>query len=297
MNYPPNHYQVIHAFFDCYGLSQAVGILNRIIKTADKENSWKGRSPSDVLFYMDNLTELAEAAFSIVETYDHKNEVILDHNKIENIWSLAQYHTWCGWHTHATPWDFFPRHLSKKEFLDPYRALEKFTAYRSLHAWKETLKDILFHALSPTSIAEFDDGTSILGTWLHLHKLLEASHLIEVRNPDNKKQSSIPKKDSPPPVEKEETGMEEEAGPSIEELAWVHIKEFFLVFGEEGAREELWAMLKRSLSNKDDETPATDRSNMIFVYEQLTELIDDIHVLHRQKQGKQNPAKTIANST
>lgn len=188
MSHHFNHYQVIDAFFDCYGLSHSVSILSRAIKTAEAEKKWKGRSPSDLLFFMEKLGELMEAAFSIVERYDHNVEVILDKDDAEEIWSLAEYEIYCGWHIHSTPWDFFPRHLSKKEFLDPYRALEKFTRYRSLFAWKEIVKDILFHALSPNSISEFDDDTSILGTWLHLHKFLEATHLIQVRTIDVQKQ-------------------------------------------------------------------------------------------------------------
>jgi len=62
--------------------------------------------------------------------------------------------------------------------------LSGYPGYRSLFAWKETLKDILFHTLSPDRISEFDDGNSILGTWLHLHKFLEATHLILARTID-----------------------------------------------------------------------------------------------------------------
>jgi len=188
MGHHSNHYQVIDAFFDCYDLSYAVSILGRAIKTADKEKTWKGQPPSHLLLFIEKLGELMEAAFSIVERYDHNSKASLDKDDTEEIWSLAQYETYCGWHIRSTPWDFFPRHLSKKEFLDPYRALEKFTRYRSLFAWKEIVKDILFHALSPNSISEFDDGTSILGTWLHLHKFLEATHLIQVRTIDEQKQ-------------------------------------------------------------------------------------------------------------
>ena len=111
-------------FNDCYLINRPLAYSTALLKPLIK-TTWKGRSPSDVLFYMDYaLRSWQEAAFSIVETYDHKNEVILDHNKIENIWSLAQYHTWCGRHC-SPPGTFFPDHLSKKEFLDPYRALRK----------------------------------------------------------------------------------------------------------------------------------------------------------------------------
>lgn len=186
MSYRFNHYPVIDAFFDCYGLLHARAILSRMIKTADAEKIWKGRSPADLLYFVERLEELIEAVFSLTESYDHKTETILNESD-NDTWLLNQYETYCGWHIHSSPWDFFPRHLSKKEFLDPYRALEKFTRYQSLNKWKAVLKEILSHALSPNSISEFDDGTSILGTWLQLHKLLEATHLIHVRSEDETK--------------------------------------------------------------------------------------------------------------
>jgi len=187
MSHHSNHYQVIDAFFDCYSLSDAVSLLGRATKTADKEKKWKGQPPSHLLLFMEKFAELIAAAFSIVERDDHNIKVILNKDD-KYLWSLAQYETYCGWHIRSAPWDFFPRHLSKKEFSDPYRVLKKFTRYRSLFAWKELLKDILFHALSPNSISEFDDGASLLIVWLHLHKLLEATHLMHVRTIDEKKQ-------------------------------------------------------------------------------------------------------------
>ncbi|MFC0771393.1 hypothetical protein [Terrimonas alba] len=201
-----------------------------------------------------------------------------------------------GWHRASTPWDYFPRHLSTTEFKDPYKPLRKFTRYRPLNKWREILKELCHHALSPTSIHEFDDGTSMIRTWLHLHKLLEATHLIEVRTigdeeqPRKKwKQGWQAEKLADADTKENKLAAEvENDKPSLVELAREHIKEFFLFFGEDGAREELWAMLKRSLSNEDDQTLTTDRSKMIFLYEQLTELVGDIYILHMQQESKQN---------
>jgi len=86
-----------------------------------------------------------------------------------------------GRHRDSTPWDFFPRHLSHQEFLIPYKALKKVVHYKSREEWKDILKTILQHALSPNSIYEFDDGIDLLKIWLLLHKLIEASHLVCVR--------------------------------------------------------------------------------------------------------------------
>lgn len=176
------HYQIINAFFDCYCLSNARSIMSRMIKTSDSEKIWTGRSPSDLLFFTEKIEGLMEAVFSIVGRYHYNHEAILEKDENDPLWSLTEYELYCGGHANSTPWDFFPRHLSRKEFLDPYRALEKFTKYHSLGKWKDVFKDLLFHALSPHSLNEFDDGTGILRTYIHLHKLIEASHLIAIRS-------------------------------------------------------------------------------------------------------------------
>lgn len=179
-------YAAIHSFFDCYGMVHARSLLAKTIKTADSEKIWKGRYPADVLYFTGHLVQLAKAAFDIMERYDYLQEAIIGEEDTNPYWMLQQYESYCGWHMNATPWDFFPRHLSQKEFLDPYKALEKFTRYRSFSRWKAAIKELREHALSPNSIAEFEDGTGLLGTWIMLHKLIEACHLLEVRSAEEK---------------------------------------------------------------------------------------------------------------
>jgi len=174
-------YQTIRNFFDCYGFSHAKSILSRMIKTAGSGKTWKGRSPSDLIYFTEKLGELIDAVYYIVNRFEYRPEAILDKEINEDLWLLNDYALYCGWYAGESPWDFFPRHLSKKEFLDPYRAFEKFSKYNNHLRWKEVVKDILFHALSAVYLDEFDDGTDILRTYIHLHKLIEAAHLIEVR--------------------------------------------------------------------------------------------------------------------
>jgi hypothetical protein len=127
------------------------------------------------------MKELMKAAFSIIGFHDYRDEVILEKPDADTLWSLTQYEHYCSGHARSTPWHFFPRYLSQKEFVDPYKALKKFTQYRSLAKWKYTLKELLHHALSSTGINEFNGSTGIIHTCILLHKLIEASHLIAIR--------------------------------------------------------------------------------------------------------------------
>lgn len=175
-----NHYQTIDSFFDCFDLPASIRLLRKMIRTADKSKMWKG-VPANALYFTTRLEDLITAVFELLQQYDYKEEVILKEDQLPALCTLTAFETYCGWHTGKTAWDFFPRHLSKKEFLNPYIALEKCTKHHSLAEWKYLINDILMHALSIEGISEFDQEESILDTWLHLHKLLEATHLIEVR--------------------------------------------------------------------------------------------------------------------
>jgi len=178
MTHPHN---TIKSFFDCYGPSNARSILTKMIKTADSETSWKGSSPSHLLYFSEKMKELMKAAFSIISSYNYNDEVVLQKQEDDPIWSLTQYEHYCSGHIRYTPWHFFPRYLSQKEFLDPYKALEKFTRHQTLSEWKQTFKELLHHALSSTRINEFNNSTGIIHKYIHLHKLIEAAHLIAIR--------------------------------------------------------------------------------------------------------------------
>src|SRR5512143_3744607 len=107
-------YQTIRRFFDCYGFSHAGSILTRMIKTADSGKTWNDRYPSDLLYFKEQLEELIDAVYLIVHRFECRPEVILDKDTNENIWDMKDYASWCGSHLNSSPWDFFPRHLSKK---------------------------------------------------------------------------------------------------------------------------------------------------------------------------------------
>ncbi|HMK20564.1 MAG TPA: hypothetical protein VK492_20325 [Chitinophagaceae bacterium] len=174
-------YQTIHSFFDSYGLVHARSILTEIIKKADSEKTWNRSASCDVLFFSERINELIEAVYQIGNTVHQHPEIILDKDTEDDIWLLTDYDNYCGFHRNDTPWDFFPRHLTKKEFLDPYKALEKFTRFRNRDQWKEVIRDLAYHALSDVSLNEFDDSKSALLTYIHLNKLIEAAHLIDIR--------------------------------------------------------------------------------------------------------------------
>lgn len=174
------HYQKIDEFYDIYDLPAARKMLTRCIKAACTEQVWE-QLPANVLFFTEQLTILSKAAVKIIEHHSFLNEVEIEPDADNSVWMLNQYALYCGWCKYRTPWDYFPRHLSKKEFLDPYAALQKFAAYHNYKEWKKLIDNIRYYALSQVSIFEVMHKTGFMNSWHHLHKLLEATHLIEVR--------------------------------------------------------------------------------------------------------------------
>jgi len=67
---------------------------------------------------------------------------------------------------------------------------------------------------------------------------------------------------------------------------WRRIDYFFELFNEEGASEELWKMLKLALTNDEEETEGSERSNMIFLYEYTKELYENISILLVDEKAK-----------
>ncbi len=271
MKYPAGNFKAIDDFFDAYSLAHARYMLAELIQSADAERVWKGKCPANAVYFTQKLQELVAAVFAIMDEGQYPDEIVLDKNSSDQLWMLKNYAVYCGWHRASTPWDFFPRHLTQKEFLNPFRALKKFTRYRSLPAWSDALKELAHHSLSPESIREFEDGTRLLGTWLHLHKLLDAAHLLEVRR--KTEEGKTPRKWN-------NHKNNRDSLPDVKKLSLQHIREFFAFFGEDGAQEDLWKMLKLALANENDATEARNRSNMIFLFEQVAELLDDVYELH-----------------
>ncbi len=167
-------------FFSAYALPQATQVLSSGLKAANSNKIWKHASPADLICFCQQLEQLLQAVFTLVEEGNRVEEARLS-TPIDDNTLLNNYQAWCGWHRNSTPWDFFPRHLSKKEFIDPWKALEKITRSQSCTQWKNQLSNILQYALSKADYTELDNQPSLLQTYLLLHKLLEATHLIEVR--------------------------------------------------------------------------------------------------------------------
>lgn len=184
-------YRSIHDFFDNYHFSAAVKETNRIIKAAASEKAWLTRRPYRPVYFMEIMQPLLVAAFMLEKNFSRRACCILVSD--DGTPNLAQAQHFVGRHRYSNAWNCMPRHLNAAQYHDPYLAIRKFTAYETEAAWKQACKDLAEYALSNSSIADEYPLSEMLAIRLHLLRLLEACHLLQVRS-NNPKPASPKKK-------------------------------------------------------------------------------------------------------
>ncbi|MBL7745308.1 MAG: hypothetical protein JNN00_17670 [Chitinophagaceae bacterium] len=181
MNKAKHGLKVIGDYFSCWSLRQALTILKSAINATATGVLYKGRSPGELVYFIDKTKELLGVAFEMLKENSGREKAVLTKEEMVCCLRLSSYHLYCGWHRHEGPWHFFPRHLSRKEFTDPFHAFCKVTAYQNRKEWFAILKDLQQYALSATAYHSLDPELNLTRISQLLHKLIEAAHLIEVR--------------------------------------------------------------------------------------------------------------------
>ena len=169
----------IQDFFDCYTLPDALQVMDSIITAACSTKAWKGKAPFHVLFFMQHLQQLFEAAAVLQQRHAQLDTVKLPAGKkTPDMQQLQQY---CNPFSDNGAWHWFPRHLGRKQYTDPYRVLGRFSKQFPGHRAQELAAALTEYALSTYAIdGEYDAGW-VLTARRHLLQLIEACHLILVR--------------------------------------------------------------------------------------------------------------------
>ncbi len=174
-------YKVIDNFFSFASMSQHQKFIYSMLEAAYSEDYWRKSYPGKVLLFHEEIKNLIKAIHLILTKGKNKTsrrKVLLADKK--SIGLTIDPKSYFGKNQGDAMWGFFPRHLSEREFIDPYLALEKFFEFMSLPEWLRGLKELVYYALSPygnESALDFD----FLKINNLLQKLIEASHLIHVR--------------------------------------------------------------------------------------------------------------------
>jgi len=167
-------YQAIAEFFTAADVAYYRKTIKGALDAACSGKFWNKCSPGDLLWFFERLESVINAAYLINK---EKKKSPLSIGK-EDVFNPNLY---CSWHADLTEWDFFPRALSLKEYINPYLVFKRFFKYLALPEWKQELHDLADYALMTTNMAEAGIDFDTLPIYFHLTKLVEAVHLIDVR--------------------------------------------------------------------------------------------------------------------
>lgn len=167
-------YEVVAEFFNDSDIATHREMTRDILLAACSDKIYNKDSPGDLLLQFEFIESVINAAYLINE--EGKESPI----KIEKK-DVLNPNLYCSWHKDLTEWDFFPRVLSLEEYINPYLVFRHFFERKALPEWKRELKEILDYALARDSLFEAGMAIDPLSTYLYLSKLMEAAHLIDVR--------------------------------------------------------------------------------------------------------------------
>ncbi|MDB5231048.1 MAG: hypothetical protein JWN76_1853 [Chitinophagaceae bacterium] len=178
-----NPHLVIDEYFNINSLKSHRRYITNLLMAAGSPFIYKDGPATDMLFSYDGLVRLIEAANIILARYkeviSRDSSVIIKTDLYAE--TLPDTSSYNGWNQHSSLWDFFPRYLSRKEFLNPYKVFKTFFKQENLGDWRDCLRDVKDHGLRKETCYAEDKHINLLYLHQHLQKLIEASHLIYIR--------------------------------------------------------------------------------------------------------------------
>ena len=185
-------YQTIALIFDEANVSIYRNNIKNILRTTHSYRRWKEHPLNNPFFTFEKLELMMNAAYLINKESKHSPLNI----SMSDIFNPNLYY---GWHANYTAWDYFPKMLSFEEYANPYLTIKRFFNYKNLLDWKKLLKSLSEYAFSSKSITEDIDDFDCISIYHYLVKLVEALHLIDVREVNHVGgiiKNRIPKKNS-----------------------------------------------------------------------------------------------------
>jgi hypothetical protein len=167
-------YQVIAESYDFADVAFYRKLIKNVLLAAGSEKVCRKDDPGNLLYELKMLESVINAAYLI-----NKEKKVSPFTIGEG--DVFNKNLFCGRNGRDNEWDYFPRSLSMKEFIDPYLVFKRFFKYKDLDSWKEDLEIILNFALTKGSITGSGEEIDLLPIYIHLTKLVEAAHLIDVR--------------------------------------------------------------------------------------------------------------------
>ena len=177
----------IGAFFHGYDLHVARKFLFKWLHAVTKGEPGKLQPETLHLFYT-RFERLIESAFIVNQMDNGDRAAIIKEPKdghlnpmtIGLFFKIARRDKGST-HPARLAWEYFPRYLSYKEFLNPYLVLRKCFNRFILGEWRELIRELYSLGIRRQSFSYEDLDHDIPSLYRQLGKFLEACHLIELR--------------------------------------------------------------------------------------------------------------------
>lgn len=178
-------HSVIRDFFSTFDMPRAKNQLDKWINATCKDKPCK-LPPARLLFLYEKLHNLIAAAHLIHQLDNSRARAVITAEEDTNLLCPELYTALLPVHRqapicHLKQWEDFPRHLTRSEFLNPYKVFARFFKYRPLGQWWQVTYRLFSMGLSRESFVDDCLDIEIIRVHSLLIKLIEAAHLIDVR--------------------------------------------------------------------------------------------------------------------
>ncbi|MEC5143121.1 hypothetical protein [Chitinophaga sp. 212800010-3] len=164
-------FQVIAEAFSFAEISFYRKLITRVLHAASSEKVYSKCSPSNLLFEMKMLESVINAAYLIYKER-RKSPLLISSADLQN---RNLYYTGRP----GTEYDDMPKSLSQKEFMNPYLVFKRSFKRLPLDKLKGQIEEIVEYSLSAHAYDDIE--IDCLSLYLQLNKIVEAAHLIDVR--------------------------------------------------------------------------------------------------------------------
>lgn len=163
-------YRVLSALFAEAHVHEFTKLVKKLVHYASVPGIYKSQPTGDVLLYTKMINSLIKATNAL----RHKgcSPAIINRDDLFN----KKYY--CSHYVTADAWREFPRHLSEKEYCNPYMVFKKFFNCQPLADWVQCWELAVRGAFCNDGVYESVVPEKACS---YLTKLVEAAHLINVR--------------------------------------------------------------------------------------------------------------------
>lgn len=167
-------YQIVAAAFDFTNVDDFRETIKTAILAACSDKIYRRASPADLMYDFKIIESVVNAAY-LINLEKKKSSLVIEEK------DLLNKELYRGRFSSQRDWDDFPRFVCEEEYVDPYLVFKRFFKYQRMTGWKQDMELILQHALGKCNLFEMGIEIDVLSVFIHLTKLIEAAHLIDVR--------------------------------------------------------------------------------------------------------------------